>query len=184
MSTARTSRSTTATDVTRVNRARIPTGTVGWRAQFALGIVLTLTSCQPQQQEPVADAPPPALVVRHEVAELVRTFPALGTPVSASWITWGNTGGDSEPSTLKLKWIDAVVQVTPATMNAFVTQHESEDTELRPAVQKVLEPDLPPGPFRTGVELNMLFGADRRSSRVFLDPPQNTVVIQSSTIAG
>jgi len=143
-----------------------------------------LTGCQQQQQEPVVTASPPALVVRHDVAELVRTFPALGTPVSASWIMWGNTGGDSEPSTLRLTWIDAVVEVTPATMNAFVTQHESEDTELRPAVQKVLEPDLPPGPFRTGVELNMLFGADRRSSRVFLDPPRNTVVVQSSSMAG
>ena len=151
---------------------------------MTLGFLLTLTACQQQQQEPVVTASPPAMVVRHDVAELVATFPALGTPVSASWITWGNTGDDSEPSTLKLNWIDAVVQVTPATMNAFVTQHESEDTELRPAVQKVLEPDLPPGPFRTGVELNILFGADRRTSRVFLDPPRNTVVLQSSSMAG
>ena len=79
---------------------------------------------------------------------------------------------------------DAVVQVTPATMNVLLTQHESDDTKLRPAVQKVLEPDLPPGPFRTGVELNILFGADRRTSRVFLDPPRNTVVLQSSSMAG
>ena len=170
--------------MTRVNRARKPAVMVGLRARVALAILLMLTACQGQQQEPAVTSSPPVLVVRHDVADLVRTFPALGAPVSAAWISWDNTGAEFEPSTLTLQWIDAVVQVTPATMNVLLTQHESDDTKLRPAVQKVLEPDLPPGPFRTGVELNMLFGADRRSSRVFLDPPRNTVVLQSSTIAG
>ncbi len=48
-------------------------------------------------------------------------------------------------------------------------------------MQKVLEPDVPPGPFLTGIELNIAFGGgDRRSTRVFLDPPRDTVVLQSS----
>ncbi|MDZ4264646.1 MAG: hypothetical protein U1D00_02920, partial [Mycobacterium sp.] len=103
-----------------------------------------------------------------------------GTPVAASWITWDNNRTGSETSRLKLNWIDAVVQVTPATMEVLVTEHESEESGRRPAVQKVLEPELPPGPFLTGVELNIAFGGDRRSTRVFLDPPRNTVVLQSS----
>ncbi|GJF14649.1 hypothetical protein NGTWS1803_27950 [Mycolicibacterium cyprinidarum] len=159
----------------RVNRARKTTVAVGLRARFVL-IGVLLVACQSQQQEPDVTAPPPP-VVRHDIEPLIQIFPALGTPVSAAWITWGNA---AETSKLQLEWIDAVVRVTPATMNAFVTQHESEDTKQRPAVQKVLEPDVPAGPFQTGVELNMLFGAERRSTRVFLDPPRDTVVLQSS----
>ncbi|MDZ4268531.1 MAG: hypothetical protein U1D00_23045 [Mycobacterium sp.] len=100
--------------------------------------------------------------------------------MAASWITWDNNRTGSETSRLKLNWIDAVVQVTPATMEVLVAEHESEDVGHRPAVQKVLEPELPPGPFLTGVELHIAFGGDRRSTRVFLDPPRDTVVLQSS----
>ncbi|MCV7150578.1 hypothetical protein H7I57_04610 [Mycobacterium pyrenivorans] len=153
------------------------------RARFATAVVLAilpvLTACQDQQQEPAGTAPP-APEVRHDTEQLAQTFPALGTPVAASWITWDNTGSGSETSRLRLNWIDAVVQVTPATMEVLVTEHESEESEHRPAVQKVLEPDVPPGPFLTGIELNIAFGGDRRSTRVFLDPPRDTVVLQSS----
>ena len=119
--------------------------------------------------------------VIHDTEELGRTFPALGTPVSASWITWNND--EDQTTKLRLEWTDAVVAVTPETMNDLVGSGISEDLGHRPAVQKVLEPELPPGPFLTGVELNMQFGAPRRSTRVFLDPPAQTVVLQSS-IAG
>lgn len=184
-STARTSQSTTATDVTRSNRARTTTATVAVRARFvaAAALVLVVSACQSPQQEPAASSAPPAPQVRHDTEELARTFPALGAPVSASWIQWDNTATSPENSRLKLQWIDAVVKVTPDTMEELVTQHESEESGSRPAVQKVLEPELPPGPFLTGVELNMVFGAERRSTRVFLDPPQGEVVLQSS-IAG
>lgn len=151
-----------------------------------LGLALALTACQGQpSEEPdvtasesvAASAPE----VRHDTEELARTFPALGAPVSASWIVWNNSSDES--SKLKLEWIDAVVQVTPETMNELVERGNPEDLGHRPAVQKVLEADLPPGPFLTGVELNMRFGAVRRSTRVFLDPPRDAVVLQSS-IAG
>ncbi len=188
-STARTSQSTTATDVTRSNRAPTVTTGAGVRARFAgrlvatAGLLLLVSACQTQPEEPAASSAPPAPEVRHDTEELARIFPALGAPVSASWIQWDNTATRPENSRLTLQWIDAVVQVTPATMEELVTQHESEQTGSQPAVQKVLEPELPPGPFLTGIELNMVFGAERRSTRVFLDPPQDEVVLQSS-IAG
>ena len=150
-----------------------------WRNAVTFAILLSLTACQQAQQEHEVTAPPPP-VVRHDTEPLARTFPALGIPVSASWIIWDNADTRPESSRLQLEWIDAVVRVTPETMDALVTQHESEGTTRRPAVQKVLEPDLPPGPFRSGVELNMEFGAERRSTRVFLDPRHDTVVLQSS----
>ncbi|MBX7434417.1 hypothetical protein JDV09_20280 [Mycobacterium sp. Y57] len=137
--------------------------------------MLALTACQQaQQEEPAGTAPPPP-VVRHDVEELARMFPALGTPVSASWIRWDN--GDQ--SAVKVVWIDAVVQVTPATMDELVSGYASEDRGQHPAVQKVLEPDVPPGPFRTGVDLNIAFDGDRISTRVFLDEQRDTVVLQS-----
>ncbi len=149
---------------------------------MTLGLALALTACQGQSsEEPDVTASQPAPEVRHDTEELARLFPALGTPVSASWIIWNNSSDES--SELRLEWIDAVVQVTPETMNGLVARGNAEDLGHRPAVQKVLEPDLPPGPFLTGVELNMRFGAVRRSTRAFMDPPRDTVVLQSS-IAG
>ncbi len=150
-----------------------------WSRAATFGILLALTACQHQQEPDVTTSPPPP-VVRHDTEPLAQTFPALGAPVSASWIVWGSNGSGGEPSKLKLEWIDAVVQVAPATMNELVTRYDPEDVGHRPAVQKVLEPDLPPGPFLTGVEMNVFFGATRRSTRAFLDPAHNTVVLQSS----
>jgi hypothetical protein len=150
-----------------------------------LGFALALTACQGQPAEQAENVEVsttrPAPEVRHDTAELAEAFPALGTPVSASWIRWDNTGTVEKPRT-KVVWIDAVVQVTPETMNTLVTEHDSEDSGQVPAVQKVLEPELPPGPYRTGIELNMAFAADRTSTRVFLDPPHDTVVLQSYRI--
>ena len=148
---------------------------------MTLGILLALTACQ-QQEQPDVTASRPSPEVRHDTGELAREFPALGDPVSASWIRWDNTT-EGQPSRMKVVWTDAVVQVQPTTMEALVTQHESEDTGQHPAVQKALEPELPPGPFRTGVELNMAFAADRSSTRVFLDQTHSTVVLQSYTMS-
>ncbi|MEH3138832.1 MAG: hypothetical protein PGN37_01375 [Mycobacterium kyogaense] len=158
------------------NRARAATLSVVGRALFVV-LFLLLAGCQSAAQEaPETTASRPAMAVRHDTDELARTFPALGAPVSASWIRWDNSGTASQATAV---WIDAVVTVTPATMDTLLRQHVSEPTEHRPAVQKVLEADLPPGPFRTGVELNMAFSPGRMSTRVFLDAPRNAVVLQS-----
>ncbi|MGE3657435.1 MAG: hypothetical protein AB7G47_11650 [Mycolicibacterium sp.] len=141
--------------------------------------LLSPTACHDRQPQPDVTLPDPP-VVRHDTAQLARIFPALGDPVSAAWIVWDNRDNAAK---LRLQWIDAVVRVAPQTMDDLVHDHESHPTEQRPAVQKVLETYLPPGPFRSGVELNMVFGAERRSTRAFLDPVHETVVLQSS-IAG
>ncbi|MEW5808651.1 MAG: hypothetical protein AB1925_04280 [Actinomycetota bacterium] len=164
------------------DRARAATFSVGARALFGVTVcVSALAACA---QQPAAEPPPstttrPAMVVRHDTGELARTFPALGAPVSASWIRWDNAG---EASRATAVWIDAVVTVTRQTMESLLQQHDSEPSTHRPAVQKVLAAEVPPGPFRTGVELNMAFSPGRMSTRVFLDPPRDTVVLQSYTL--
>lgn len=152
---------------------------------MTLGLALALTGCQGQSSEDpdvTATTSRPTADVRHDTDVLAQTFPALGPPVSASWITWDNS--EDKSSKLRLTWTDAVVQVTPETMGELLERGNAEDFGHQPAVQKVLEPELPPGPFLTGVELNMRFGAVRRSTRVFLDPPRDTVVLQSSIAGG
>ncbi|WP_111511714.1 hypothetical protein [Mycobacterium kyogaense] len=153
------------------DRARTTTFSVVVRA-LSVAVLLLSAGCQSAPQEAPDTTPSrPVPDVRHDVGELARAFPALGTPVSASWIRWGNGG--------TAVWTDAVVRVTPPTMNNILRQHVSEPTTHRPAVQKVLEPEVPPGPFRTGAELNTAFSPGRTSTRVFLDPPRDTVVLQS-----
>lgn len=144
----------------------------------ALGLLLTLTACQQQQQDDTeATATRPVLEVRHDTEPLARAFPALGAPVSASWIEWDNS--TEESSTTRVVWIDAVVEVAPETMTDLVADNFTELSGQQPAVQKVLEPAVPPGPFRTGVDLNIIFGANQASTRAFLDEQHNTVVLQS-----
>ncbi len=162
------------------DRARAATHSVVVRARFASVLLLALTGCaHPSPEQPESTGTRPVMEVRHDTADLERTFPALGAPVSASWIRWDNTGDASRATAT---WIDAVVQVTPPTMDSLLRQHDSEPSTHRPAVQKALEADVPPGPFRTGVELNMAFSPGRMSTRVFLDPPRDTVVLQSYEI--
>ncbi|MGE2836504.1 hypothetical protein [Mycobacterium sp. SMC-4] len=149
----------------------------GLRA-VALGVLLTLTACQQQQQDDTeVTATRPAMEVRHDTEPLARAFPALGAPRSASWIEWDNSSEESAKT--KVVWIDAVVEIAPETMTELVEDNFTEESGQRPAVQKVLEPALPPGPFRTGVDLNMIFGASQASTRAFLDQQHNTVVLQS-----
>lgn len=150
-----------------------------WLRAVALGVLLTLTACQQQQQtDTETTATRPALQVRHDTGELVRIFPPLGEPLSASWITWDNSDL-AEDSKVRVVWIDAVVAITPERMTDLVESNYTERSDQRPAVQKVLEPALPPGPFRTGVDLNIIFGANENSTRVFLDEQAHTVVLQS-----
>ncbi|UXA20640.1 hypothetical protein KXD98_06840 [Mycobacterium sp. SMC-4] len=150
------------------------------RARIALGacVLLALTGCQQQQTDTEDPAPRPALEVRHDTEELARIFPPLGEPLSASWITWDNTDL-ADGSAVRVVWTDAVVDIAPETMTDLVEGNYTEESDQRPAVQKVLEPAVPPGPFRTGVDLNIIFGANENSTRVFLDEQTNTVVLQS-----
>lgn len=162
------------------DRARAATHSAVVRARFASVLLFALTACaHPPPEDAESTATRPVLEVRHDTDELARTFPALGAPVSASWIRWDNAGDASRATAV---WIDAVVQVTKPTMNSLLRQHDTEPSTHRPAVQKPLEADVPAGPFRTGVELNMAFSPGRMSTRVFLDPPRDTVVLQSSEI--
>ena len=166
-----------------VNRARAITPAVGVRARFAvlLAAILALAACgQPAQQDSeTSTAPPPEL--RHDTAPLAERFPELGEPESASWIMWDNSRV-AEGSRVKVVWIDAVAEVTPETMDRLVAQYPTEARGQQPAVQRVLEPELPPGPFRSGVELNMAFGGQGKSTRVFLDETHDAVVLQSYTM--
>ena len=163
-----------------LNRARATTPVVGVRARFAVLVAaaLALSACgQAAQQDPETTAAP-SPQVRHDTAPLAERFPELGQPESAAWIMWDNSRV-AEGSRVDVVWIDAVAQVSPETMDRLVAQYPTEARGQQPAVQKVLEPELPPGPFRSGVELNMAFGGQGKSTRVFLDEAHDAVVLQS-----
>ncbi|MDY6999407.1 MAG: hypothetical protein SW019_22670 [Actinomycetota bacterium] len=167
-----------------VNRARTTTSAVGRRARFAwrtaavLGAALAVVACQQAPQDDSEPTSALGLEVRHDTEPLVEMFPPLGDPVSASWIMWDNSEV-AEGSRVDVTWIDAVVEVSPETMDGLVADNVTEDRDQHPAVQRVLEPELPPGPFLTGVDLNIVFGGAGQSTRVFLDDQHDTVVLQS-----
>jgi hypothetical protein len=86
---------------------------------------------------------------RHDVDPLVSRFPGIGHPVSATWVIWGNSDRLSAPGPTTY-WIDAIIELEPRRAEQLRTTAPNEAT---PTVHDALRPNLPPGPFLTGPEL-------------------------------
>ncbi|OBK15427.1 hypothetical protein A5635_08560 [Mycobacterium asiaticum] len=145
-----------------------------FRLVVAILGALLATSCQTPSRPGRADENTPAttpLEIRHDLDPLTSRFPLIGHPLSASWVTWNNASGRSPGPTTY--WIDAVITLEPSTTTALVSQYQATDHGLRPAVQAILQSDVPAGPFLTGTALDDAFGA-----AVYLDQHDNQLVIK------
>jgi len=108
--------------------------------------------------------------VRHDVEPLTKRFPALADPVAVTWRS-GTTGGDSVPGP-STYWIDAAVQVSPATMASLRTTAGLVDGSLSDL------PDLPAevlgaagdGPWQTGAALDAAFSTVGFGAQIYLGP--------------
>ena len=111
--------------------------------------------------------------VRHDLEPLTKRFPAMGDPVSASWVS-GNMGDSRVPGP-SVYWIDAVVQLRPEAANRLRQEFAPQSTTKRPNVWASLTSELPQGPFLSSEALNSAFASQRVRAKVFLS--ENTPVV-------
>ncbi len=94
--------------------------------------------------------------VRTDLQPLTRRFPALGTPVTASW--QGGTLGDSRAPGPSTYWIKAVVTVEPAVAKRLRTAADVESTAA-PDMPTELRTALPAGEWVRSAGLNKSLSA-------------------------
>lgn len=111
--------------------------------------------------------------VRTDLDPLTKRFSALGTPVSATWMS-GTLGGSAPgPSTY---WIDAVVRVTPETA-ATLRAASPEPTTETPDVEDGVRPALPSGQLLRSTSLDALFAEGSFRAKAYLSADSDTVVL-------
>ncbi|KRC91980.1 hypothetical protein ASE25_00915 [Terrabacter sp. Root85] len=111
--------------------------------------------------------------VRTDLEPLTRRFSALGTPVSATWMS-GTLGGDAPgPSTY---WIDAVVEVTPETATTLRAASPEPTTET-PDVEDGVRSALPSGQLLRSTSLDALFAQGSFRAKAYLAADSDTVVL-------
>jgi hypothetical protein len=130
----------------------------------------------------VGPTPVPPTEVRHDVAPLTSRFPALGAPRTASWVTWNSAPpGDRGVPGATTYWIDAVVELAPATATDLIARYRPQAGGRSPDVQDLLRDALPPGPYLTGAALDSAFTTPQFASTAYLDPAAEVVVVISAS---
>ena len=162
-----------------------------WARRIALLAVVgvTLTGCDSVNlgslgifgsTSPAVKGPPvPPEMVRHDVQQLVWQFPQLRKPDEAVWVTWNNSGDPSLAG--KVNWIDAVVKLSPAETTRLLAEYHPSATDRQPTVQKILQSELPGGPYLSGPELNNHFSGPGISTQAFLDRDDNVLVLTTTS---
>ncbi|MUL46837.1 hypothetical protein FZI85_15620 [Mycobacterium sp. CBMA293] len=159
----------------------------GTFAVLLLSAALALSGCgslnlgifSASSSSPVKGPPVPPRMVRHDVQQLIWTFPQLGKPDEAVWVTWSNSADPSLSG--NVQWIDAVIKLPPAETGRLLAQYHPVADGLQPTVQKILQSELPAGPYLSGPELNKVFSSPTMTSQAYLDRDRNVLVLTATS---
>ena len=111
--------------------------------------------------------------VRTDLEPLTKRFGALGTPVSATWMS-GTLGGEAPgPSTY---WIDAVVELTPEAASALRSTSPQPTTES-PDVEDGMRAAIPSGQLLRSEALDAKFAQGSFRAKAYLAADSDTVVL-------
>lgn len=129
---------------------------------------------------PTVKGPPaPPEFVRRDVKQLLWQFPQLHKADEAAWVTWNNSGDPSMAG--KTNWIDAVVKLSAVETSRLLTEYHPVPTDRQPTVQRILQSELPDGPYLSGPELNKHFSSPGVSAQAFLDRDRNVLVLTTTS---
>lgn len=115
---------------------------------------------------------------RTDLEPLTDRFPALGSPVSATWYS-GTLGRDEAPGPSSY-WIDAVVHLSQEQTGELVQRHDPRASDGGPDVVDDLRADLPTAPLLASEELDRAFSTTGFVSRVWLDPGSGRLVLSAT----
>ena len=113
--------------------------------------------------------------VRHDLDPLTKRFSALGTPVSATWMSGTLDSSAPGPSTY---WIDAVVQLSPETA-ATLRDASATATAETPQVEGGVRAAMPSGQLLRSSDLDALFAQGTFRAKAYLSAGSDTVVLVS-----
>ncbi|WP_166906786.1 hypothetical protein [Mycobacterium sp. DL440] len=116
--------------------------------------------------------------VRHELEPLTKRFPALGSPVAASWVS-GDMGDPDVPGP-SLYWIDSIVELSPSVADDLKARYRALPTTDQPDVWESLRASLPQGGFLASGQLDAAFTSARVKSKAFLAEGAPIVVITAT----
>ncbi|ODR27510.1 hypothetical protein [Mycolicibacterium porcinum] len=116
--------------------------------------------------------------VRHELEPLTKRFPAIGSPVNASWVS-GDMGDPDVPGP-SLYWIDSIVELNPSVAEDLKARYRPIPTTDRPDVWESLRADLPQGGLLSSSQLDAAFTGTKIKSRAYLAEDAPIIVITAT----
>lgn len=123
---------------------------------------------------------PPADIVREtrtDTAPLTSRFPAIGTPVGATWVTWNNADPRVPgPTTYR---IDAVITLQPQTARALADLTNPAQVPP-PEVAPEIRVEVSDGPFATGPALIDALSTPGWAATGYLDSARNQLVVSAT----
>lgn len=145
-----------------------------------------LSACFPsshdrQQMETTMNAPAAKHTsnpVRHELEPLTKRFPAIGSPVNASWVS--GDMGDPEVPGPSLYWIDSIVELNPSVAEDLKARYRPIPTTDRPDVWESLRADLPQGGLLSSSQLDAAFTGTKIKSKAYLAEDAPVIVITAT----
>ncbi|WP_082931602.1 hypothetical protein [Mycolicibacterium setense] len=119
---------------------------------------------------------------RHDLEPLTKRFPAIGTPMSATWMS-GTLGTQSDNRATapgpSVYWIEAIIELEPTTADAIREKYAPTAAGKVPTLSKALQPDIPTGPFLASSALNSALSNNDWRSIAYLHSGSNTLVMRS-----
>ncbi|WP_107658653.1 hypothetical protein [Nocardia suismassiliense] len=118
--------------------------------------------------------------VRSDPESLMKYFPLIGRPVSVSWIGWDNSSGAPGPT---IYWVDAVVELEPATAAELRGRYAPAEPVAAPTLKDGLRQAVPAGTYVTGAEFDAALGGSAEwdgAARGYLHPDRPLLIFQAS----
>ncbi|MDA2894442.1 hypothetical protein PDG61_26280 [Mycolicibacterium sp. BiH015] len=142
------------------------------RAERLAALLLcgVLAACSPSSVEQAERE------LRTDTEPLTSRFPAIGTPVSATWVTWNNA--DPRVPGPTTYWIDAVITLQPQTARALADLAPATHVST-PEVAEEVRAEVSGGPFVTGTALNGALSTPGWAATGYLDDARNLLVLNA-----
>lgn len=120
--------------------------------------------------------------IRHDLEPLTKRFPAIGEPISATWMS-GTLGTQSDSRATvpgpSVYWIEAIIKLEPTTADTLRLKYAPKALGEGPSLNQSLQPDVPAGPFLTSRALDTALSNNDWRSTAYLHSSSNTLVMRS-----
>ena len=149
-------------------------------AAILVCLTFVVSACNPTGNAPSGDTTSDQ--IRHDLVPLTKRFPAIGHPISATWMG-GALGVQSDSRATvpgpSIYWIEAIIELEPATADALRANYVPTPTGEVPKLKEALQKDVPAGPFLTSVAMDKALSNNDWRSTTYLDSRSNTLVMRS-----